>query len=59
MSLIAGLIRKRTGVEIRWVAERLAMGHEGNVTRVIRRVNDHPVRRKNLTELEAMLVNRD
>jgi len=58
-SLIAVLIRKRTGVKNRWVAERLAMGHEGNVTRAIRRVNGHPVRRKNLAKLEAMLVSRD
>lgn len=35
------------------------MGHEGNVTRAIRRVYDHSVRRKNLAKLEAMLVSRD
>jgi hypothetical protein len=48
-----------TGVKNRWVAERLAMGHEGNVTRAIRRVNEHPARRTNLAKLEAMLVSRD
>jgi hypothetical protein len=54
-SLIAVLIRKRTGVKNRWVAERLAMGHEGNVTRAIRRVKENPARKSKLADLEAML----
>lgn len=58
-TLVTVLIRKRTGVKNRWVAERLGMGHEGNVTRAIRRVNEHPVRKSNLANLEAMLVSRD
>jgi hypothetical protein len=58
-SLIAALIRKRTGVSNRWVAERLAMGHEGNVTRAIRKVSGNRVRKSRLTDLEAMLVSRD
>lgn len=53
------LIRKRTGVKNRWVAERLGMGHEGNVTRAIRRVREHPMRKAKLANLEAMLVSRD
>ena len=53
------LIRKRTGVKNRWAAGRLAMGHEGNVTRTIRRADDQPVRRKNLAKLETMLVSRE
>jgi REP element-mobilizing transposase RayT len=57
-TLVAVLIRKRTGVKNRWVAERLGMGHDGNVTRAIRRVSEHPVRKINLAELEAMLVSR-
>ncbi|NQW99393.1 hypothetical protein HQ447_01950 [bacterium] len=48
-----------TGVKNRWVAERLGMGHDGNVTRAIRQVNEHPVRKSNLSKLEAMLVSRD
>ena len=56
---IAALIRKRTGVKNRWVAERLGMGHEGNVTRAIRRVNGDHVRKSKLAKLEAMLVSRD
>jgi len=58
-TLVAALIRKRTGVKNRWVAERLGMGHEGNVTRALRRVNENPVRQTNLSRLEAMLVSRD
>ncbi len=58
-ALVAVLIRKRTGVKNRWVAERLAMGHEGNVTRAIRKVSDNPARKSKLADLEAMLVSRD
>jgi REP element-mobilizing transposase RayT len=58
-ALVAALIRKRTGVKNRWVAERLAMGHEGNITRAIRRVNGHSARKSKLAKLEAMLVSRD
>lgn len=58
-SLIATLIRQRTGVKNRWVAERLAMGHEGNITRAIRKVNESTARKSKLAELEAMLVSRD
>jgi REP element-mobilizing transposase RayT len=58
-ALIAVLIRKRTGVKNRWVAERLAMGHEGNVTRAIRMVNGSPARSSRLAELEQLLVSRD
>ena len=58
-SVVAALIRKRTGVRNRWVAERLGMGHEGNVTRAIRRVNEYPSWKSRLRNLEAMLVSRD
>lgn len=58
-ALIATLIRKRTGVKNRWVAGRLAMGHEGNVTRAIRKVEGNPVLKSKLAELELMLVSRD
>ncbi len=56
---VAVLIRKLTGVKNRQVAERLGMGHEVNVTRAIRQMNESPVRKTNLTKLEAMLVSRD
>ena len=58
-AVVAALIRKRTGVRNRWVAERLGMGHEGNVTRAIRRVNEYPAWKSRLADLEAMLVSRD
>ncbi|MGL5018704.1 MAG: transposase [Luteolibacter sp.] len=58
-SVVAALIRKRTGVRNRWVAERLGMGHDGNVTRAIRRVNEYPAWKSKLLSLEAMLVSRD
>ena len=58
-SVVAALIRKRTGVRNRWVAERLGMGHEGNVTRAIRRVNEYPSWKSRFANLEAMLVSRD
>ena len=58
-AVVAALIRKRTGVRNRWVAERLGMGHDGNVTRAIRRVNEYPSWKARLAKLEAMLVSRD
>ncbi len=58
-ALVAVLIRKRTEVRNRWVDERLAMGHEGNVTRAIRKVNESPEWKARLMELKAMLVSRD
>ncbi|MGD9420644.1 MAG: transposase [Verrucomicrobiota bacterium JB025] len=54
-ALVAVLIRKRTGVRNRWVAERLAMGHEGNVTRAIRKVDESRERKAKLMELEAIV----
>jgi putative transposase len=58
-AVVAALIRKRTGVRNRWVAERLGMGHEGNVTRAIRRVNEYPAWKSRFADLEALLVSRD
>ena len=58
-TMVAVLIWKRTGVNNRWVAARLGMVHEGNVTQAIRRMNEHPVRQLKLAKLEAMLVSRD
>ncbi len=58
-AVVAALIWKRTGVRNRWVAERLGMGHDGDVTRAIRRVNEYPAWKSKLLSLEAMLVSRD
>ena len=58
-SLLAALIRGRTGAGNAWVAERLAMGHEGNVTRAVRRVRGSKALGKRLRELEKLLGIRD
>jgi len=52
-TLLAALIRKRTGVRNAWVASRLAMGHEVMVTRAVRRVRESPALGKRLAELEG------
>jgi len=39
-ALVAALVREWTGVRNTWVAERLAMRHEYNVTRAVRRVRE-------------------
>ena len=41
------------------LAERLGMGHEGNVTRAIRRVNEYTAWKSRPANLEAILVRRD
>ncbi len=58
-ALVAVLIRKRTDVRNRWVVERMGMGHEGNVTRTIRRVRTDPELSAKLKKLEAMLVSQN
>jgi hypothetical protein len=40
LPLLAALVRERTGVKNAWVAERLAMRHEFNVTRAVKRVRE-------------------
>jgi hypothetical protein len=57
--VVAALIGKPTGVRNRWLAERLGMGHDGHVTRAIRRVNAYPAWKSKLLSLAAMLVSRD
>ena len=51
-SLLSALVRRRTGVSNVWVAERLAMGHEGNVTRALRRVRESQPLSEQLQALE-------
>ena len=51
-SLLASLIRKRTGVRNAWIAERLAMGSESNVTVALRRVRDSKGLARRLAKLE-------
>ena len=49
--LVAALVRKRTGMPNRWVAERLGMGHEVGVTRAVRRFRED---RKQAARLKAL-----
>ena len=58
-ALLATLIRRRTGVRNAWVAERLGMGAEGNVTRALRRVREDKGLEKRLRECGQMLEKRD
>ena len=58
-SVIAALVRERVGVKNSWVAERLAMGHEGNVTRAVRRTREEKPLQKLQAELTQMLESRD
>ena len=55
-AVLASLIRGRTGVRNAWVAERLGMGTEGNVTRALR--EERRLGRK-LKKCERMLEKRD
>ena len=54
-SLLASLNRKRTGVRNAWIAERLAMGGESNVTVALRRVRESKGLMRRLVKLEKDL----
>jgi REP element-mobilizing transposase RayT len=56
-SVLAVLIRKRTGVRNAWVAARLGMGGEANVTVALRRVRESRGLTKRLRELEKKVHN--
>jgi putative transposase len=53
--LVAALVRKRTGMPNRWVAERLGMGHEVSVTRAVRRFREDRKQAARLNDLEGMV----
>jgi len=53
--LVAALVRKRTGMPNRWVANRLGMGHEVAVTRAVRRFRDDPKLARRLNALEKKM----
>jgi hypothetical protein len=38
--LIGHLIKKRTGVSLRWIGERLVMGNDSHVSRLCSRMDD-------------------
>jgi hypothetical protein len=54
--LIAALVRKHTAMANAWVAARLGMGHEVNVTRALRRVRQDRAMAMRLLALEAKLA---
>ncbi|MCU0796203.1 MAG: transposase [Akkermansiaceae bacterium] len=58
-SLVAALVRKKTGVKNRWVADRLGMGVEGNVTIALRRVRESGELKKKFEKLEEVLSAND
>lgn len=58
-AVVAALVRARTGVRNAWVAERLSMGHEGNVTQALRRVREEKGLQAMLKKLERTLDFRD
>ncbi|WP_234045627.1 hypothetical protein, partial [Haloferula rosea] len=58
-AVLASLIRARTGVRNAWVADRLGMGTEGNVTRAVRRVREEKRLGRMLKDCERMLEKRD
>ena len=58
-AVLASLIRGRTGVRNAWVADRLGMGTEGNVTRALRQVREERRLGRKLRKCERMLEKRD
>jgi len=58
-AMVATLVRERTGVKNAWVAERLAMGHEGNVTQALRRIREDKLQQRTLVKLRQTLEIRD
>lgn len=53
--LVAALLRKHTSAGNRWLAQRLAMGHTGSVSRLVVAFGKNKANRKKLSELEKML----
>ncbi len=57
--LLAAVLRRRTSVGVNWIAERLAMGHPGSVSRMLGAIQGERNSRKRLGELEKMLISGD
>ena len=53
--VVAALVRARTSMVNRWVADRLGMGHEVCVTRAVRRFREDKKAGRRLKELESKL----
>ncbi len=57
--LLAVVLRKRTTVGLRWISERLAMGHSGSVSRLIGGVLSDAGSCKKMKKIEEMLNSED
>ncbi len=57
--VIATVIRKRTGVLNRWIADRLGMGHESCVSRAVREIREDQEARLSGETLEKVLDFKD
>jgi len=57
--LLAAVLRKRTAVGVNWIAERLAMGHPGSVSRMLGAMAREGGWKKRLGDLEKMLNSGD
>ena len=54
-ALVAHLLRERTAVGSRWIAQRLGMGHAGGIGRIAGRVPQDAKLRKAYEKLTKML----
>ena len=57
--LLATVLRKKTAVGVNWIAERLAMGHPGSVSRMLGGIPSKREWKKRPGELEVMLNSGD
>jgi len=53
--LVACLLRQRTTASNPWIAQRLAMGHSGSVSRLVTAAAKHPPTMRGLTKLSKLL----
>ena len=53
--IVAAVVRGRTSMTNRWVADRLGMGHEVGVTRAVRRFREDPKAIRMMKALEKRL----
>jgi hypothetical protein len=53
--LVACLLRQRTTASNPWIAQRLAMGHSGSVSRLVTAAAKHPPTMRELTKLLKLL----
>lgn len=54
-SVIAAVIRRRTGVGNRWIARRLAMGPKSSVVRAVRRAKENVIEVRRMQDLGNQL----